>query len=281
MTDLLADQAAGLRKLLAQRALRTIAVISAEAGAGRTTVVVNLAVALAHREQSVLVIDAGDGDANAALLLEAAPSPDLIDALSGAAAGETLAANGVAGVRVLRASAGARVLTAAGSRLVETFEALAHEPGIVLIDAAAGSLRLAAAARETVLVVGPGPDSITESYRLLKQLHHACGGHRVHVLVNRAASKAHADTIFGNLSFTSRRFLNLSLEAMGHLPEDARLARAARHRQSVIAAFPHAPSARAMLECADTLLRWSHPGEDGFGQFAHRLLESTRLLGLK
>jgi flagellar biosynthesis protein FlhG len=280
VTEPFTDQAAGLRKLLAQRALRTIAVVSAEGGDGRTTVVANVALALAHLEQAVTVIDACDGDNGAASLLRAVDSPDLIDALSGATSGAMLMAQATGGVRVMRAHAAARVLAAASSTLIDAFESLQQETAIVLVDAPAGQLRFAAAAREVILVVDPSPTGITASYRLLKRMHAACGGRRVHVLVNRA-SKAHADTIFGNLSFTSRRFLNLSLEAMGHLPEDARLARAAASKRLVIEAYPQAASARALSECADALLRWSSPGDDGFGPFAHRLLESVRMLGLK
>jgi len=54
VTELLLDQAAGLRKLLNQSQLRTIAIASAAPGAGRTTIAANLAVAFAQKGNEVL-----------------------------------------------------------------------------------------------------------------------------------------------------------------------------------------------------------------------------------
>ena len=282
MTELLLDQAAGLRKLLNQSRLRTIAVASAAAGAGRTTVTVNLAVALAQKGHDVLVLDADSGHNSAAWLLNAEPGADLLEGWHGAAGVERVIAVGCAGVRLICAKVAMRALPRATARhaedLARLFHTLHQSAGVVLVDAPAGDLSLVSAARETLLVAGPQLSAITDSYRLLKRLH-ACGPQRVHVLVNRVMNKAHGDTIFGNLSSTSRRFLNLPLEFIGQLPDDARLARAAQMRQPVVEAFGDAASASAFRDCADLLMRAAHRGEDGFVEFAHRLLDSARILG--
>jgi flagellar biosynthesis protein FlhG len=282
VTELLFDQAAGLRKLLNQSRLRTIAIASAAPRAGRTTIAVNLAVALAQKGHDVLLLDAASGRNSAAWLLNAEPGADLLDGWHGAAGVEHLIAEGSAGVRVVCAQAAVRALPRANLRhaddLAQLFHTLHQSAGMVLVDPPAGDLSLVSAARETVLVVGPQLPAITDSYRLLKRLH-ACGSRRVHVLVNRVINKAHGDTIFGNLSSTSRRFLNLPLALIGQVPDDARLARAARMRQSVMDAFADAPSARALRDSADILVRDPSSGEDGFVEFAHRLLACARTLG--
>ena len=78
MTEILLDQAAGLRRLLAQSALRTIAVVSATTGAGCTLVTANLAVVLARRGHGVLLLDCAAGKSGAAALLGARPTADLL-----------------------------------------------------------------------------------------------------------------------------------------------------------------------------------------------------------
>jgi len=207
----------------------------------------------------------------------------LLEGWRGAAGVEQLIAEGRAGVRVVCAKAALRALPSASEQdaddLARLFHALHQSAAVVLVDAPVGDLGLVAAARETVLVVGPHLPALTDSYRLLKRLH-ACGPRRVHVLVNRVVNSAQADMIFGNLSSTSRRFLNLPLEFVGQLPEDARLARAAQLRQPVVEAFSDTPSAGAFRDCADVLMRAAHRGEDGFMEFAHRLLDSARILGI-
>jgi len=282
VAHLLADQAAGLRKLLNAGGLRTIAVASAAAGAGRTTVAVNLAVAFAQKGWDVLVIDAASGAGSAAWLLNAEPGADLLDCWNKKAGVEQVVADACAGVRVVRAHAAWMAMRGADDRragdLAQLFHTLHQSAAVVLIDAPFGDPILTAAARETVVVAGPQWATITDTYRLVKRLH-GRGSRRVHVLVNRVEKTAHGDMILGNLSSTSRRFLNLRLELIGQVPDDPRLSRAARLRQPVMEAFADASSSRALRSVADALLRDASPGDDGFAEFATRLLASARDLG--
>ena len=128
-----------------------------------------------------------------------------------------------------------------------------------------------------ILVDVPSPEAMTGSYRLIKRLSLEGGRRRVHVLVNRPRSPAHGDKIFGNLSATSKRFLNLPLEFLGCVPDDQRMLHAARLRQMVVEAFPESECARGMRECADAVLSWSYTGEDGFADFAIRLVDNARM----
>ena len=105
MTEIVLDQAAGLRKLLAQRAPRTIAIASAARGAGRTLIAANLAVALARAGHAVMLLDCASGTSSATALLGARSSADVLDAMRGDAKVSDLAGEGVAGVRVARAKA--------------------------------------------------------------------------------------------------------------------------------------------------------------------------------
>jgi Mrp family chromosome partitioning ATPase len=62
MTEVALDQAAGCADL-ARGVSRTITIASAAAGAGRSLITANLAVALAHRGRRVLVLDCTRGGA--------------------------------------------------------------------------------------------------------------------------------------------------------------------------------------------------------------------------
>ena len=282
MTEILLDQAAGLRRLLAQSALRTIAVASATTGAGRTLVTANLAVVLARRGHGVLLLDCAAGKSSAAALLGARPTADLLEASRGAADPGTLAAEGTAGVRVVRAQALAAALEHSPvldpARLAQALDSLREGADVLLVDAPPADLAWGSAARELILLVGPGAQAMTGSYRLIKRLHADCGRRRVHILVTRAHSSTHADRIFGNLSATSGRFLNLPLESVGHILNDEHVLRAARLRQPVVEVFPDADCAQALRECAEAVSRWPYPGEDAFAEFAIRLVETARTL---
>jgi flagellar biosynthesis protein FlhG len=280
---MLADQAAGLRRLLAGSALRTIAVTSATPSAGRTLVAVNLAVSLTRLGLRILLLDCAVGRGTAAWLLGAPPTGDLLGGARGVADPRSLVVEGFAGVRVARAQALVAALSGApgpeASRLSRVLDSLREDADMLLVDASAAGVALGAASGELILLVGPGARAMTESYRLIKRLYRDFGRRRIHILVNRADSPTHADRIFGNLSATSRRFLDLPLESVGHIPDDERMLRAARLRQPVVEAFPEAACARALRQCADTLSRWPYPSENGFADFAIRLIETARILG--
>ena len=63
------DQAAGLRRSLARRPVKVIAVTGGKGGVGKTNVCANLGIALARRGQRVLLLDADLGLANLDVLL--------------------------------------------------------------------------------------------------------------------------------------------------------------------------------------------------------------------
>ena len=105
MTEVALDQAAGLRRLLARGVPRTITIASAAAGAGRSLITANLAVALARRGRGVLVLDCTSGRGSAGWLLGALPGSDVLEAAHGITPATSLVAQGVAGVRVVQAGA--------------------------------------------------------------------------------------------------------------------------------------------------------------------------------
>jgi len=277
MTEVVLDQATGLRRLLAQSALRTIAIGSAGPTAGRSVITANLAVALARQGRGVVVLDCAPARGSAGWLLASQPPADLMAV--GARDLRATFAEGVGGVRVARAPrlGVARSFESASAHLAQVLETLREDVDVLLVDAPPGDLVWGAAAGELIVLTGPGAQAMTESYRLIKRLNVDGGRRRMHILANRMQSASHADKIFGNLSATSKRFLNLPLEFLGCIPDDERMSRAARLRQMVVEAFPESECARAVRECADAVLRWNYTGEDGFADFAIRLVDNARM----
>lgn len=263
MSEALLDQAAGLRRLLRPSCLRSITVVGAEPSVDPSLVTANLAAALTQHGRAVL-------------LVEYAGRPRATPKILGAPGHGRAAELAWSGPRALRASfAGAQDVL----RLVQTLDPAAKSADVLLIEAPPpADLACAAASRELILSVSPSTHGVTGSYRFLKRLYSRYGRRRVLVLVNQAGSEAHAGRIFGNLSATCRRFLNLPVEYMGFIPDDERIERAARLRQPVTEAFPESGPALAWNACAERLLRWPYPGEDGFAEFASRLVAAARLV---
>ena len=71
------DQAAGLRQMIATPACRTISLSGGRGDAGTTSLVINLATALAERERQVVVLDEFSGLQNISHRLHLAPGFEL------------------------------------------------------------------------------------------------------------------------------------------------------------------------------------------------------------
>ncbi len=258
------DQAEGLRRLLGRNVARVIALESGASGAGKTSIAVNVAAALATRGLQVLLLDANSGSANVSALLGLRPRFDLRDALGGKCEIDDALLHGPAGVMVLPAVSALRDGHSARER--ERFDAtvaqLAPRFDYLLIDACAetnASAWLRGFAAESIVVSAAGADAITATYALIKRVHAQQPQQRLHVLLNRVSSERNAKVIFENLRRVAGAHLRASLECLGYLPRDAQLQRATEGRQPVIEQFPASVSAAGFHKIAAAIAAWSHP----------------------
>ena len=278
MIEALADQAAGLRRLLSARSVRTLAVTGAAPGAGHSALTANLALALTARDLNVLLVDAHGGPCSSARMLDAEPARDLLEVvLDGCTPGEACVQRGDR-LRVVRArqalAAAAHLPEREARRLADALAHLSAPADAVIVDAEPGALPPLAAADHVVLVAGDDPEAITTTYRFLKRMSAGFGPRRVCVVINDVRSPARAQQIFCNLAATAAQFLSLPLECMGQIPDDERQQQAISQRRPLIELFPASPAAAASRRCAEALL--ALPAHPAAPAFAGRLLAALR-----
>lgn len=279
------DQAAGLRRMFSRGLVRTVTFAAATPRIGCSTLVGNVAVALARAGQNVCVLDRAIGSGGVAGSLGVACRHDLVQVIRRDRPLDEIVEHGPEGVRFVAAGQGSRLLGALPApeerRLVQAFDGLTPAVDMLLVDAPAADAdplsSWTLASSEVVIVMSPGADSITSTYGLMKRLSRDAARRRFHVVVNRARTAIEARAIFDNLEATAKRFLAASVAWLGWVPDDADLQRAIRLRQAVVGAFPRAPSAAAIRDIADTAMQWPHAGEDRLDGFVHRLVQASRL----
>ncbi|AOY97188.1 hypothetical protein BKK79_28940 [Cupriavidus sp. USMAA2-4] len=247
------DQAEGLRRLLAPRATRHIAVVASEPGAGATTVALGLASALAMQGERVLLVDEDAPGARAAHLAGAAPRGTLAQVLAAQATlDQALGAAGPSGVAVLPAGAAGP----AGGGLPGTFGAFRT----VLADARAdgqGTLSaLAGAAHNLLVVMRPEAASITAAYARIKQLHHRYAIRHFQLVVNAAAGEGIAGAVAGNLARTASQYLGIEASWAGYLPLDPLVRQSEQLGRGVVDAYPAAPATMALRRIASSIGAW-------------------------
>ena len=255
------DQAEGLRRLLGRNTARVIALESAAAGVGKTSIAINVAAALATRGLQVLLLDGSVAAGNISTLLGLRSRFDLHDALDGTCAIDDVLLHGPAGVMVLPAGGALRYGHSARER--ERFDAkvmqLAPRFDYVLVDAGAESAALRELSSESIIVLPATPTAVTGAYALIKQLSAQRAQQRLHVLLNRVSNERNARQIFDNLRRVAAAHLQATLESLGHVPTDAQLQRAAEGRQPVTEHSPASPAAAGFHRIAAAIAAWSQP----------------------
>ncbi len=265
--ELSRDQAAGLRHISQPRPVRVVCVTGGKGGVGKTNVSVNLALSLAHQHKQVMLLDADLGLANVDVVLGLHPSYNLSHVMSGERTLEEVILTGPEGIRVIPASSGLKRMTeldpAEHAGMINAFSELNDSLDVVLIDSAAGIsesvVTFSRAANDVLVVVCDEPASITDAYALIKLLSRDYGIDRFYILANRVASAQEGRELFGKLIKVSERFLDVTLDFMGSVPEDPQLRKAVQGQQAVVDAFPGSRSALAFQRLATHLDRWPPP----------------------
>lgn len=287
MDKFFSDQAAGLRVLLGQNGFLVITVMSGQSGAGKTAATVNLAVALARSGRDVLVIDQDRHGRGAAAMLGLTPRYDVADVLEGRCPLDALIVSGPDNVQVLPIGGGFSRLGRLSERdqewLAQSFNRLQCGVDVVLVDMEEATdpdaLPLGLAASEIMVVLPPGNAAITQGYALVKRLVQNFGKRRFRLLLNRMASADEAQAVGHNFAYTAERYLGVSVDYLGYIPMDERLARAGDMRTSVVEAFPVAQSTSQFRRLAESLLRWPQQTSLGnVGSFMQRVIQGGRMV---
>jgi flagellar biosynthesis protein FlhG len=122
----------------------------------------------------------------------------------------------------------------------------------MLVDTAPGIddnvLYLNAAAQEILVVVTPDPSSLTDAYALIKVLNQRCRENRFSVVANMVRDEMEARMVFQKLSDVANRFLCVSLDYRGFVPNDLNLRQSNRNQELVAKAFSKSPSSVAISQ---------------------------------
>lgn len=262
--------------------VQVIAVTGGKGGVGKSTVSVNLAAAFAQLGRRTLLLDGDLGLANADVLLGLTPRYTLAHVIRGERSLQEILVEAPQGFRVVPAASGIAQMAALGAAehlgLVRELTSVCADLETLVVDTPAGIapgvLQLAQAAQHVLVVVCDEPTSITDAYALIKVLRrdHAVG--RFRVLANMVRDRGQGRRLFETLSRVTERFLDVTLEYAGEVPEDPWLRRSIRDQRPVVDAYPSSLSARALKTLAESADVWPLPAgtRGNIEFFAERLV---------
>lgn len=251
----------------ARNAVQVVAVTGGKGGVGKSTVAVNLATAFAQLGRRTMLLDGDFGLANTDVLLGLTPRYTLAHVIRGERTLEEILVQAPQGFTIVPAASGIAQMAALGSAetlgLVRELATVGAHLDALVVDTPAGIspavLHLAQAAQHVLVVVCDEPTSITDAYALMKVLRRDHGVSRFRVLANMVRDRGQGRRLFETLNRVTARFLDVTLEYAGEVPEDPWLRRSVRDQRPVVDAYPASASAQALRSVAESADGWPAP----------------------
>jgi flagellar biosynthesis protein FlhG len=266
-----------------KKPVQVIAISGGKGGVGKSTLSLNLSLALCELRNRVLLFDADLGLANIDVMLGLKSGKNLSHVLKGEVDLREVVIDGPQGLKIVPAASGIQHMSELNSMehagLIRSFSSLADDVDTLIIDTAAGIsntvVSFAQAAQEVILVVCDEPTSITDAYALMKILNKQFQMNRFKVVANMVRTPQEGRNMFAKLIKVSDRFLNVALEYIGSVPFDENVRKAIKKRSPVIQSFPNTPASIAIKSIAKKVDGWN-VSESSKGQiefFMERLVK--------
>ena len=233
---------------------RVIALSSGKGGVGKSTLSVNLCVALAQQGQRVCLFDADTNLANVNILMGLSPRFTLQEFLNGERSIDEILIEGPAGVSIVPAASGIaefiHLSDTQQKNLLAALQELEQRFDYLIIDTAAGIhdqvIQFLLAAPYTILVITPDPTSLTDAFSLLKVLKRYFFDHQVHVIVNMVSGLPAAHDVYKRFTLAAAKFLQLEIRYLGYVLTDQQLGESVRRQQPLQLYRPAAIASRCV-----------------------------------
>jgi flagellar biosynthesis protein FlhG len=257
----------------------TLCITSGKGGVGKTTLSINLGLAMVAAGRRVLLLDGDLGLANLNVMLGIMPRFTIQDVVRGERTLSQIVTPTAYGLDLIAGGSGIAELadldTQSRDHFLKGFDRLSGYD-VLIVDTGAGIgenvIRFIMACDETLIVTTPHPTSLTDAYGVIKTVL-SRESRALKLVVNTVNSENDARVVASRLIGVTDKFMKGSLTGIGYVPRDPLIERSILAQKPHLALNPTAASAQCIREIAKRLL--GLPDDDpghGFGRFLRRLM---------
>lgn len=282
------DQATNLRKLVLEnrqvKRTRTIAITSGKGGVGKSSLAVSIAIALARHNVSVTLLDADLGLANVNVILGIIPKYNLYHVIKGKKKLKEIVIEVPENIKIIAGASGFHQLANLDAKQRADFiEAVSEldSDDYMIIDTGAGVsqnvLAFVLAADEVIVVTTPEPTAITDAYGIIKSIAAQAPDKTIKLVVNRVQSVAEGKRVAQRVITIAGQFLNVKVENLGFVFEDAAVPKSVRNQKPFIVSYPKSKASVCVSIIAQRIInKETEEGKaTGLPGFFRRLFRST------
>ncbi|GHV89467.1 site-determining protein [Spirochaetia bacterium] len=287
------DQAEKLREMMRKKNIgdkqgkvrdgkktRIITVTSGKGGVGKTNVSVNMALAYARLGKKVVVMDADLGLANVNVMLNMIPKWNLYHVIRKQKTMREIMVDTEYGISIVAGASGfskiANLSEEERQNFIEELDTLSSAD-IIIIDTSAGVssnvLDFIAAADDAVIITTPEPTAITDAYGIIKIIATEIDSldMGLKLVVNRVHSVAEAKKVADRMTNIAGQFLNLKVEYLGFIFDDAMVSQAVLRQKPFMVIDPKCRASLCVQHIVGRMEKNDLGANAGIGRMMKRL----------
>jgi flagellar biosynthesis protein FlhG len=217
---------------------------------GKTSLSVSLSIALAQTGSTVTLLDADLGLANINVILGIIPKYNLYHVIKGKKKLKDIVIEVPEGIKIIAGASGFHQLANLEVKQRTDFISAIAEldaDDYMIIDTGAGVsqnvLSFVMAADEVIVVTTPEPTAITDAYGIIKSIAAQSSDKVIRLVVNRVQSVSEGKRVAQRVINIAGQFLNIKVENLGFVFEDAYVPKSVRNQKPFIVSYPKSKAA--------------------------------------
>lgn len=240
---------------------KTISITSGKGGVGKTTLVCNIAYALARQGKRVLIFDGDLGMANVDIMFGVKSEFSILDVLNGDKTMNEILVSLAPNIALIPGGTGMVELNRLNSferrAMLDAVGSLDYQYDYLLIDTAPGIadnvLYLNSAAQVSSVIITPDPSSLADSYALIKILNREYKETKFSIICNQVRDEMEGLALFNRFNEVVNRFLYIGLDYWGSVPQDQLFRKSTQNQRLILKHEPQSEISKNLLKLSNKL----------------------------